>query len=330
MTDEDRPVFLTGATGFIGGRLAGALHERGRRLRCLVRDPARAAALERLGAELIVGEITDAAALARGLEGADVAFHLAATYDVGAVDARAMERTNVEGTRAFLAAVKQAATGRVVYVSTTGALGPAGRREGDESSRWNGPFPTVYHRTKTRAHELALAAQAEGLPVIIVCPAYVYGPGDRGPAGRFLEDLLAGRLPGLVRDPAWFSFVHVDDVVAGLIAAAERGRPGAAYVLSGEGASIIDFAELAALHANRRPPRWRIPRGLALLAGGAADLVSRLTGKRYSLSREGVRSVTRARWLHSHELATRELGWNPRPLSAMLRPTVMAVLREIS
>lgn len=332
MAEHAGPVFLTGATGFIGGRLAEALHARGRRLRCLVRDPARAGALEGLGAELIVGDVTDAAALARGLEGADVAFHLAAVYDVGVVDVPAMERTNVAGTRAFLEAVKHAGTGRVVYVSTTAALGPTGKTEGDESSRWDAAasFPTAYHRTKTRAHELALAAGTEGVPVIIACPAYVYGPGDRGPAGRFLQDLLAGRLPGLVRDPAWFSFVHVDDVVAGLIAAAERGRPGATYVLSGEAATLNEFAELAALHANRHAPRLRIPRGLALAGGAAADAVSRLTGRRFSLSREGVRSVTGYRWLHSHELATRELGWQPRPLSAGLRPTVLEVLQEVS
>lgn len=326
--NDARPVFLTGATGFIGGRLAEALHARGRRLRCLVRDPGRAAALERLGAELVVGDITDEAALARGLEGADVAFHLAAIYDIGVVDGAALERVNVGGTEAFLRAVQHAGTGLAVYVSSTVALGPTGRVEGDETSRWHGPFPTAYHRTKTRAHELALAAQAVGLPLIIVCPAYVYGPGDRGPVGRFLAELLSGRLPGLVDDPAWFSYVHVEDVAAGLVAAAERGRPGATYVLSGEGATFNDFAELAALHAGVPAPRVRLPRALALAAGSAADVLSRITGRRFSLSREGVRAVTRERWLHSHALAERELGWRPRPLSAGLRPTVMAVLKE--
>jgi nucleoside-diphosphate-sugar epimerase len=323
-------VFLTGATGFIGGRLAEALHARGCRLRCLVRDPTRAGALERMGAELVPGEITDQAALAQGLAGADVAYHLAARYDVGLVDAPAMERANVEGTGAFLSAVKQAGTPRVVYVSTTVALGPTGMGKGNESSRWRGQFPTVYHRTKTMAHELALSAQAAGLPVIIVCPAWVYGPGDRGPGGRFLEDVLKGRLPALSRDPAWFSFVHVDDVVSGLVAAGELGRPGATYVLSGEDASINDFALRAAGYAGVRPPRLRIPRGLALVAAGASELVSRLTGHRLPLSREGVLSATRERWLHSHERAAAELDWRPRPLSAGLPPTVQELLREVS
>jgi len=215
-----------------------------------------------------------------------------------------------------------------VYVSSTVALGPVAESEGDETSHWDGPFPTVYHRTKTRAHELARAAQAEGLPLVIVCPSYVYGPGDHGPAGRFLAELLGGKLPGLVSDPAWFSFVHVDDVVAGLVAAGERGRPGATYVLSGEAATFNGFAEQAAALAGMRAPRLRLPRGLALLAGSLLDALSRRTGRRYSLSREGVASVTGGRWLHSHALATRELGWTPRPLAEGLPGVVAEVMRE--
>jgi len=295
LTDQTRPVFVTGATGFIGGRLAEALHARGRRLRCLVRDSSRAEALVRLGADLVFGDVADAAAVARGLQGAELAFHLAACYRVGVVDARALEHTNVEGTRTFLEAAREVGVPRIVHVSTSAALGPAGTALRGVRSRWSGPFPTVYHRTKTRAHELALAAQDAGAPVIIVCPAFVYGPGDRGPAGQFLEDLLGGRIPALTTDPAWFSFVHVDDVVAGLLAAGERGLAGATYVLGGEEATLNVFAVQAAVQAGRRPPRIRLARGLALLLAGACDLAGRVTGARLPLSREGVRSTTRER-----------------------------------
>jgi dihydroflavonol-4-reductase len=296
----------------------------------LVRDPGRASALQALGAELVVGDIADEAALARGLEGAEVAYHLAAVYRLGLVDTAEMERTNVEGTRAFLAAVASAGTARAVYVSSTAALGPTGRSFGDGTQRWSVPYPTHYHRTKARAHELALAAQAAGLPLLIACPAFVYGQGDRGPTGDFLRDLLGGRLPALVRDPAWFMYVHVADVAEALALMAERGRPGATYVLGGEGATFTDFAQLVVLHANRRLPRFMMPRALALAVGGSADLVSRVTGRRLAISREGVRSVTRDRWLFETEPAERELGWRPRPLAAMLRPVVMETLREIT
>lgn len=321
-----RLVFLTGATGFIGGRLAVALAARGYRLRCLVRDPLRATALTELGAELVQGDVTSAHAVDRGLAGADVACHLAAIYDIGVVDEQALFRSNVEGTRVFLNALGRSQVKRGVYVSSIVALGPVASGVGDESTRWRGPFPTAYHRTKTEAHALALAAQQRGA-LIIVCPAYVYGPGDEGPAGRFLMDLVQRRVPALVTDPAWFSFVHVDDVVEGIIGAIERGRPRESYVLGGEAATLTDFATRAAAIAGGRAPRLRFPRPLALAAGTVFDVVSRATGRRFALSREGVASVTGGRWLHSHEKATREFGYRPRSLADGL-PETMAWVRS--
>lgn len=323
---ENRLVFLTGATGFIGGRLAAALAARGYRLRCLVRDPSRAGALRELGAELVAGDVTAQPVLEQALADADVAFHLAAIYDVGIVDAAALERVNVGGTRAFLDAVKASGISRAVHVSTTAALGPVASGVGDERSRYDGPYPTVYHRTKTRAHELALSAQAAGLPLVVACPAYVYGPGDAGTAGSGLVDLLRGRLPALPRDPAWYSFVHVDDVVDGLIAMAARGRIGETYVLGGEHASLNDFLEQAARAGGARAPRLRIPNALAIASGALLDAVSRATGIRFAITRERMASATAGRWLHSHEKSVRELGYAPRSLAEGL-PETMAWTR---
>ncbi|HEX7048679.1 MAG TPA: NAD-dependent epimerase/dehydratase family protein [Longimicrobiales bacterium] len=319
-----RRVFLTGATGFIGTRLARRLAADGDRLRCLVRADSDTAELERLGAERIEGDITDAAALVRGLDGVELAYHLAAIYDVGVVDERAMTRTNVEGTRAFLDAVARAGTPRAVYVSTTAALAPVTDGEGDENTEYppDARYPSAYHRTKAEAHRLARAAQRDGLPLIIACPAYVYGPGDRGPGGRFLMDLLAGRMPGLLARPGWFSYVHVDDVVEGLILAAERGVPGETYVLSGEHCSVNDFAARAAALAGRRPPRLRFPVPLARLTGTALDAIGRRTGMRFPISRESVDVAAELRWLHSNAKAGRELGWTPRPLADGLPETI--------
>jgi len=190
------------------------------------------------------------------------------------------------------------------------------------------PYPAVYHRTKTAAHRLALEAQAAGDPVVIVCPAFVYGPGDAGPAGRMVRDLVRGRLPGLPADPAWFSFVYVDDIAAGIVAALDRGRPGETYILSGEHASINDFAERVARAAGRRPPLLRFPVGVAAGTGGLLDVLSRLTGVRFTMSREGVVSVARRRWLFGHEKATRELGYAARGIAEGVAETVAAARRS--
>lgn len=319
---SSRSVFLTGATGFIGTRVARLLATRGDRMTCLVRDPSRATELGELGATLIEGDVTDAASLGRGLAGADAAIHLAAVYDVGVVDAAHMERVNVEGTRLFLAAARSAGTARTIYVSTTVALGPVAEGIGDESSRNHGPYSSVYERTKTEAHAIARGAQEQGAPVIMVCPAYVYGPGDNGPGGRFLFDLVRKRVPGLVSKPAWFSFVHVDDVATGIVAALDRGDAGSTYVLSGEDATINGFAQKAADVANVRAPLLRFPVVMARATGVALDGITRMTGVRFPITRENVDTASGHRWLHSHAKAMDELDWHPRSIAEGLPETM--------
>jgi dihydroflavonol-4-reductase len=315
-------VYLTGATGFIGSYLARRLAGRGDRLRCLVRNPERAESLKKLGAELIVGDVTDRAAHERGMTGCAVAYHLAAIYDVGAVDKNALERANVGGTAAFIEALEATSLPRAVYVSSTAALGPVANGISDNVVEFEGPYPTQYHRTKAEAHRLARAAQEREDPLIIACPAIVYGPGDKGPGGRFIRDVVRGRLPGLLTDSAWFSYVHVDDVAAGLALMGDNGTIGKIYVLSGEPAQMNDFAARIAKLAGKRLPLMRFPPALAAGTGVVLDAVTRLTGIRFQITQEGVNTTAQGRWLHSHEPATHDLNWRPRSLAEGLPETV--------
>jgi dihydroflavonol-4-reductase len=298
-------------------------------LRCLVRDPARARGLEEIGAEIVVADVTDADAMARGIEGADLAYHIAAVYDVGVVDRAQIERANVHGTRVFLRAFEAAGVPRGVYVSSAVALGPNDGPLPDLEKRYPGPFPTLYHRTKTEAHWLAREAQRRGAPLIVACPAFVYGPRDEGPVGRFIEDLLRRRIPGLLTKPAIHSFVHVDDVAAGLAAAAARGETGAVYVLAGERESINGFAERVCAAVGRRAPRLRFPTALASGTGIALDAVSRVTGFRFTMSRESVASSARLVAHYEDPRAVAELGYSFRLLEEGVPPTVQWFVRKL-
>ena len=320
-------IYITGATGFIGERLARRLIARGEQVRCLVRSPQRGQKLQQLGAELVVGDVTDIGVHRDALRDTKLAYHLAAIYDIGIVDTAALRSTNVEGTRAFLSAVEQARTRRAVYVSTTVALGPTNGGEREPREAYDGPYPSQYHQTKAEAHKLARTAQLRGLPLIIVCPAFVYGPGDNGPGGRFIKDILRRSMPALLTKPASFSYVFVDDVVDALIAAGERGHIGETYLLTGEGASMNDLAKRVAQLGGTRPPRLRFPAALAGLTGSLLDIVAKPTGLRFPITREGVATGANDEWLHTHERATRDLGYSPRPLDQGLPETIAALAR---
>lgn len=307
-------IYITGATGFIGSRVAARLLARGERIRCLVRSRARAAALEAQGAEIIEGDVTDEAAHARGLKGAKRAIHLAAIYAVGLVDEAAMQRTNVEGTRAFLAATRAAATPRAVYISTTVALGPSSD-DPEPRDAYSAPYHSVYHRTKAEAHRLARAAQQAGEPVIIVCPSFVYGPGDEGPAGHFIDDLVQRRVPALLSAPSSFSYVFVDDVADGIVAALDRGTPGEVYLLTGEATDMNDFAARVTRVAGVKAPALRLPVLVVRAVAPLLDAISRITRVRFPITAEAVKTTAIDRWLHTHTRATRDLGYKPRPLT---------------
>ena len=263
-------VFVTGGTGFIGGRVCHILRQRGDVVVALVRDPAKARALEELGCELISGDLDDTDALSRGMEGADVVLHIAAIYKIGIPKSErpAMDRTNVEGTERVIDAAVATNVPRIVYVSTCGAFGNTHGKVVDESYEHPGlEYTSHYEQTKTVAHRLAKAKIAAGAPVIIVQPSAVYGPKDHSEMGTIILDAARGKLPAKSFPGMGMMLAHVDDVAAGIVAAADRGRPGESYILSGEQATMGALIDQASAIAGRKPPRFTTP--TPLLEGAA-------------------------------------------------------------
>src|SRR5438105_1821892 len=242
--------FVTGGTGFIGGRVVRRLRERGDGVVALVRSPGKAMELEELGCELVEGDLASVDALAKGLDGCDACFHVAADYRIGVTeqDCSEMEGSNVGGTERVIEAATEAGVARIVYVSTIGVFGDTHGQVVDETY-WpqTEDFPTCYERTKHLAHKVARDRIEKGAPVIIVQPGGVYGPGDTSPLGNLIDQTRKGRMKLVAMGETGFNFVHVDDVAQGILLAHDKGRVGEAYVLGGERARTEDLIRKVAM-----------------------------------------------------------------------------------
>ncbi|HET6653744.1 MAG TPA: NAD-dependent epimerase/dehydratase family protein [Nocardioides sp.] len=313
---------ITGATGFVGGAVARRLREEGHEVVALVRDPARATALADLGVDLLPGDLDDVAALDRLCTGVDGLFHVAGWYKLGQRDPSEGDRVNVVGTRNVLEAALRNGVRRVVYTSTLAVNSDTEEQVLDETYRFTGEHLSHYDRTKAEAHDVALELAGRGLPVVIVQPGLVYGPGDTAQTGAFIAQVVAGKRP-MVPGAGGVCWAHVDDVAAGHLLAMEHGEPGRSYMLAGPRATLADGLGRVARIAGTQGPLV-LPERLVQAGAKAIGLVGRLVPLPPDYAAETIRAGL-ATYYGSPARAERELGWRARPLDEGLRQTVDAL-----
>ncbi len=319
-----RRTFVTGATGFLGYAIARALRERGAEVTALVRGDGLPGGLGELGVRTVRGDLHDAAALDRGLAGAELVFHVAADVRMSRAVWSEVHRTNVEGTRVLLARALAAGARRFVFTSSGSTLGkPLDATRGavltiDETSAYNfGHLGWVYPHTKWLAEELALAAATPTFEVVVTHPTAIFGPWD------FKHNLLplfrATRgAAGIVTTGGMRSICDVRDVADGHLAAALRGRPGERYALAGEAMAVEELFTRVAREVGGHAPRVKLPAGLVRTLGRAADALGTLRGKPVLFTEEmAIQSCLRV--AVSSDKAARELGYRSRPAAESLR-----------
>ena len=317
-------VFVTGATGFIGGHLARKLRERGDEVLALARNPERARHLAELGCKIVRGDLLDVGAISAGMSGCDSVIHSAAVYKVGipSSEHRSMFDTNVTGTEIVLGEALKAQIPKVVYVSTVGILGNTKGQVVDETYERQAGYTSYYEETKYLAHDVAKRLIARGLPCVIAMPGGVYGPGDQSDVRQILDRFLAGKMPAMALTDTGFTFVHVEDVVDGILAALDKGRPGESYVLGGEITTVGDLITKLANVAGRKPPRWTVPTGVLKAIAPAGPLIGKMAGFPPNLKELITASAGVTYWA-GHDKARSELGYSPRPLEQGLRETLV-------
>lgn len=318
--------FVTGGTGFIGGRVVRRLRERGDEVVALVRSPARASDLAELGCELVEGDLASTEAIRRGMSGCDAVFHIAAVYKVGipASEREGMRDSNVGGTERVLDAAIEANVAKIVYVSTIGIFGNTHGKVVDETYDRDGErFLSCYEETKYRSHEVALDRIAKGAPIVIVQPGGVYGPGDHSELGNIIDQTRTGKLKLLMFPGTGFNLVHVDDVAQGILLAHEKGRVGESYVLGGEISTMGDLIRKVSALSGRKAPTRELPASLMKMAIPIGPVVGKMMGFPPNLG-ELIRSSDGVTYWASDEKARTNLGYAPRDADTGLRETLAA------
>jgi len=258
--------FVTGGSGFIGGHLIDALLTSGWRVGALIyRTPLRAGADGTL--QTVRGDLSDADALRKGLEGTDVLFHCAAALGGSGVPKREFFRVNAAGVEAVLRAAREAGVRRVVHFSSAGVLGKV--PDGETADETRPPNPqNAYDRSKLEGERLALAAAAAGQDVVVLRPGWAYGPRDRR-TFKLIRSIARKRFLLVAGGRGRQTPVFIDDLTAGILLCAEKGRSGQVYHLAGsEILTVREMAETIARACGASIRRISIPLLPARIAAG--------------------------------------------------------------
>ena len=315
---------ITGATGFVGSAVARVLARRGHALRLLARPTSDRRNLEGLDAEIVIGDLTDPASLARAAAGCQYVVHVAADYRFWVPKPEEMMRANVDGAVAMVRAAAEAGAERIVHCSSVAALGQIGDgTPADEATPTNeADFVGVYKRSKYQAERAVLELAArESWPVIVVNPAAPVGPRDikPTPTGKMVLDTAAGKVPAYI--DTGLNIVHVDDVAEGHALALERGRIGERYVLGGENLLLKDVLALISDVAGHSPPRIQLPESLIWPVAWAMEKTASLTGINPLITRDHLK-MARKKMFFSSAKAETELGYTARPVRRAVEDAV--------
>jgi nucleoside-diphosphate-sugar epimerase len=314
--------FVTGATGFVGGRVARQLLAAGHQVVAVVRDPAQAADLATLGAEVVPGDVTDRASLRAPMTGADGVFHIAGWYKIGVRDASPGAAINIEGTRNVLETMRDLGIAKGVYTSTLAINSDTHGHEVDETYRYYGKHLSEYDRTKWAAHyEVAEPLIKAGLPLVIVMPGVVYGPGDTSTIRTTFIQYLNRKLPLLPTGTA-FSWGYIDDIARGHILAMEQGQVGQEYIIAGPTHTLIEAMGMAQRITGIPAPKRRLSPGAMRGLAGVMGIVGKVAPLPESYTAEYLRVSAGVTYIGSNAKARRELGYAPRSLEVGLTETL--------
>ena len=305
---------VTGATGHIGANLTRALLKEKRKVRAIIHTNRRGT--EGLDLQIVQADVCNPASLESAFAGADVVYHLAATISLSMNDWPSLEAVNVMGTRNVVEACFKCGVRRLVHFSSIHSMvqTPPNIPVDERRPLVDGYDCPPYDRSKAAAEKEVREGIEQGLDAIILNPTAILGPHDYHNSflGEVLLSLARGKLPALIE--GGFDWVDVRDVVNAAVRAEKEAPLGAKYLLSGQWASVKELATLAESIWGTPAPRITVPAWLARTGAPVMTLYNQVTGNRQLYSSASIKALCEGNKNISHERASRELGYQPRPL----------------
>jgi dihydroflavonol-4-reductase len=318
-------IFITGATGFIGTHLVRRLARTDHKLCCLVRKPSRVSELKELGVELVYGDVTDKASLLQGMKGCDWVVNLANVYSFWEPDKRVYKKVNVEGTRNVMESAQETGVSKVLHVSTVGIFGKPKDSPFTEESPAGAVRFCRYSQTKYEGDLVAWKIyEKKGLPLLMVYPGAVLGPGDPKATGRYIDDLINRKLPARVFEDSVMTWVHVRDVAETIMRALEKqNNIGEKYLVGNNRFSFGQINQMISEISGVRLPRFRLPSSLVTLNAFFLTQIANVVKKPpiWGMSRDQIR-IMKEGFCFDGTKAEKELGITYTPIYQALKEAI--------
>jgi dihydroflavonol-4-reductase len=322
--EQNVRVFITGATGFVGGHVARRYAADGANLRLLTRQTSRLDSLEGIDAEIVTGDLRQPEGLRAALTGCDALVHVAADYRLWVRDPQEMYAANVDGTRQLLKLARETGVQRVVYTSSVATMGfkTDGSIVDEDTPVSLGEMIGHYKRSKFLGEQEAIKAARAGQHVMILNPTTPIGPGDvkPTPTGRIIVDFLNKKFPAYV--DTGLNLVDVAEVARMHVMALDRGTPGERYILGGENLTLKQILDRMSTITGLPSPTMKVPHSVAMaFAFFDENITGKLLGKEPRATVEAVRMGKKMMFASSKK-AERELGFQVLPIYQAMRSAI--------
>jgi dihydroflavonol-4-reductase len=317
-------VFITGATGFVGGHVARRYAAEGASLRLLTRQTSRLDGLAGIDAEMVKGDLREPEKLRSALSGCDALVHVAADYRLWVREPKQMYAANVDGTRELLKLARETGVPRVVYTSSVATMGfkADGTIVNEDTPVTLADMIGHYKRSKFLAEQEAIDAAKAGQHVMILNPTTPIGDGDAKPTptGRIIVDFMNNKFPAYVE--TGLNLVDVDEVARMHVVALDRGTPGERYILGGENLTLKQILDRMSAITGLPSPTMKVPHAVAMVfAFFDESITGKLLGKEPRATVEAVRMGKKMMFASSAK-AERDLGFQIIPIYNAMRSAI--------